>query len=63
MQGNQSITTYYAILKRLWDELSVIHPIPPCSCDARRLFNNFLESQKVVQFLMGLNEEYNHTKD
>ena len=47
MLGNRSITTYYTILKRLWDELNVAHPIPPCSCDAGRLFNDFLESQKV----------------
>lgn len=34
-----------------------------CSCDTGEIFSDFLESQKVVQFLMGLNEEYNHTKD
>ena len=50
-------------MKRLWDELSVVHSLPPYSCDAGRLFNDFLESQKVLQFLMGLNEEYKHTKD
>ena len=52
----QFINAYYAILKRLWDELSVVHPVSPCSCDAGKLF-------MVVQFFMCLNEEYNHTKD
>lgn len=31
-QGNQSIVTYYSRLKRLWEELNVLQPMPYCEC-------------------------------
>lgn len=33
-QGNMSGTTYYTKLKRLWDELFCLMPLPKCECGA-----------------------------
>uniref|UniRef100_A0A2C9UQ98 Retrotransposon Copia-like N-terminal domain-containing protein n=1 Tax=Manihot esculenta TaxID=3983 RepID=A0A2C9UQ98_MANES len=36
-QENLFVTTYYSILKQLWDELANIVPIPPYSCGSEKL--------------------------
>ena len=32
-------------------------------CGVARIFYDFVESHKIMQFLMGLNEEYDNSKD
>jgi len=34
MQENNSIATYYTKMKRVWNELQSIEPIPQCTCGA-----------------------------
>ena len=63
VQGNLSITQYYSKLKRIWDELACLEPIPTCTCGAAKTMYDLLESHKVVQFLMRLNVKYTHSKD
>lgn len=49
---------YYAKLKKLWDELACLTPIPECRCRKAKAILVSLESNKLVQFLMGLSEIY-----
>ncbi|XP_074282606.1 uncharacterized protein LOC141607147 [Silene latifolia] len=62
-QENSSLVEYYSKLKRTWETLDSIDPIPMCSCGAMnactcQLLKRMLtrETQaKLIQFLMGLN--------
>ena len=36
LQGNLSTTQYYSKLKRLWDELTCLAPLPACTCGATK---------------------------
>ncbi|XP_011622071.1 uncharacterized protein LOC105420367 [Amborella trichopoda] len=55
---NSSILTYFSKLKSYWDELSYISAIPPCSCGASKS-TTYEHQQRLMQFLMGLNDSYN----
>src|SRR5262249_34421622 len=57
-QSNLSVIAYFTKLKQLWDELSCLRPMPPCSCDAARLHNEIDNTDNLIQFLMGLNDSY-----
>lgn len=57
-QEHQSITTYYGKLKELWDELASLQPTTPCTCGAAQTLSEVHDSDKVYQFLMGLNDSY-----
>ena len=35
-QGNQSVVVYFTKLKKLWDELATLDPLPCCSCGAAK---------------------------
>ncbi|GAA0143518.1 hypothetical protein LIER_35756 [Lithospermum erythrorhizon] len=53
-QGNDSVTVYYNKLKRLWDEFRCIKP---------NLVRMGDDEEKVMQFLMGLNDKYEAIRD
>ena len=61
-QGNDSIAVYYTKLKRLWDELADLSEIPACTCNSDcKAIKKTIEldqRQKLMQFLMHLNEDY-----
>ncbi|XP_022897702.1 uncharacterized protein LOC111411399 [Olea europaea var. sylvestris] len=57
-QEQQSITAYYGKLKELWDELASLQPINPCTCGATKTLSKIQHSDRVYQFLMGLNNSY-----
>ncbi|XP_010668098.1 uncharacterized protein LOC104885090 [Beta vulgaris subsp. vulgaris] len=69
-QGNQSVAEYYSKLKRVWDEIHVLDGFPDCSCGAIakcscNLLKRILEADevmKLIQFVSGLNEDYDLTK-
>ncbi|GAA0141276.1 hypothetical protein LIER_35363 [Lithospermum erythrorhizon] len=52
-QGTDYVIVYYNKLKRLWDELVCIKP---------NAFYGSDSEERVMQFLMGLNEEYDHIR-
>ncbi|KAK9715442.1 hypothetical protein RND81_06G165400 [Saponaria officinalis] len=66
VQDNLSFVEYYGKIKRTWEDIDSIDPIPDCSCGAltsytcqflKRLLDK--ETQiKLIQFLMGLNTAY-----
>lgn len=58
-QGNMSVMQYFLKLKLLWEDFVYLRPIPKCSCGltVHKLLD-FVEVDKVLQFLMGLNDGY-----
>lgn len=62
-QGNLSIVNYFTKLKCLWDEFACLWPTPECRCEAAKEAANLAEFHKVMQFLMELNEEYDHIRN
>ena len=60
---NMTVTQYYSKLKKLWDEIVYLEPIPTCLCGAEKAMGDIFESHKIIQFLMGLNEDYDHSRN
>ena len=57
-QGTDDITSYFTKLKSLWDELDDLDEIPLCTCSSADKLHKREQNQKLLQFLMGLNEVY-----
>ncbi|XP_038721609.1 uncharacterized protein LOC120013751 [Tripterygium wilfordii] len=62
-QQGMSVTDYYAKMKTLWDELKEYHAIPTikctqCTLDILKPIMDKKNKEKVMQFLMGLNDSY-----
>jgi gag-polypeptide of LTR copia-type/Integrase core domain/Retrotransposon gag protein/GAG-pre-integrase domain len=57
-QGEVSVTAYYTSLKGFWDELCSIMPIPACTCGVSKQHAENQQLERVIQFLMGLNDSY-----
>ncbi|KAM5558250.1 hypothetical protein ABKV19_020127 [Rosa sericea] len=57
-QGGTSVTSFFTKLKTLWDEKDALCEIPPCSCETAKEIKDYLETQKTMKFLMGLNDNY-----
>ncbi|XP_075101989.1 uncharacterized protein LOC142177399 [Nicotiana tabacum] len=60
-QGTHSVSVYFSKLKYLWDEFDSIVP-PPCDCAISMNFIEFMQKQKVLKFLMGLNDNYEQAR-
>ncbi|CAJ2656660.1 unnamed protein product [Trifolium pratense] len=64
--SDNTISTYYTALKKLWQELDNFRPIPAshcvhnCTheCAAIAKMKSYKESDQVIRFLKGLNEPY-----
>ncbi|KAK4387417.1 Retrovirus-related Pol polyprotein from transposon RE1 [Sesamum angolense] len=64
-QGNLSLADYYTKLKMLWDELIELKPTPQCTCHgctcgATQAIAESSLSAQLLQFLMGLSEEFDN---
>ncbi|XP_070005546.1 uncharacterized protein [Nicotiana sylvestris] len=61
-QENCNIVGYFTKLKRLWDELDVLNVLICCSCvyvcEGKAKLTKSLEDQRLIQFLMVLNDTY-----
>ncbi|KAL0431272.1 UNVERIFIED_CONTAM: hypothetical protein Sradi_0753200, partial [Sesamum radiatum] len=63
-QGDLSIVDYFTKLQMLWDELVQLQPLPECTCGSVCTYNvakattHLVEERHFMQFLMGLNDEY-----
>ncbi|KAL0458915.1 UNVERIFIED_CONTAM: hypothetical protein Slati_0518700 [Sesamum latifolium] len=65
-QGTMSVSAYFSRSKRLWDELTCLHPMPQCSCGASKEVAVLNNEDQLMQFLMGLSDSYDnngHTKE
>ncbi|XP_075074719.1 uncharacterized protein LOC142162284 [Nicotiana tabacum] len=62
VQGNNDIAAYFTKIKRLWDELDALNVIICCSCvcvcEGKAKLTKSLEDQRLIQFLMGINDIY-----
>lgn len=52
------MTTYFTQLKSSWDEYLPMISLPCCTCGNGSVYMKLLEDQQVLQFLMGLHEEF-----
>ena len=63
-QDQQSIGVYFTRLKAIHQDLCDFKPdfTCPCTCGGKAKLSEFAESEYVMQFLMGLNENYTHAR-
>ncbi|XP_057249409.1 uncharacterized protein LOC130590847 [Beta vulgaris subsp. vulgaris] len=67
-QENMSVVVYFGKMKRLWDELQNLRNFPYCSCGAMikcscnfmKKIAKFQAEEKLVEFLLGLNDGYDN---
>jgi len=61
-QGENSISSYYTKMKKLWQELDNFRPIPTSNCvnDCKALakMREYRDSDQVIHFLKGLSEQF-----
>ncbi|KAG6512625.1 hypothetical protein ZIOFF_030750 [Zingiber officinale] len=57
-QGHQSASIYYTKMKALWEELSSYHDPNTCTCGGLKGFAEREEKERVMQFLMSLNDSF-----
>ncbi|XP_058776725.1 uncharacterized protein LOC131651064 [Vicia villosa] len=63
-KGSKKISDYFTELRRLWEELDQYRPMPNCTCHvtcaclAVRNSGSFRAEDRIIQFLIGLNEEF-----
>uniref|UniRef100_A0A803NVI1 Retrotransposon gag domain-containing protein n=1 Tax=Cannabis sativa TaxID=3483 RepID=A0A803NVI1_CANSA len=61
-QGDSNITSYFAHLKVIWDELREFQSFTRCTCSctcgAMKKIQDCYNRDQILQFLMGLNESY-----
>lgn len=61
VQDQQLVTTYFAKLKTLWNELASHCPscsCGKCSCEGVKDLNDHFQTEHVMTFLMGLNDSF-----
>ena len=66
MQNNDPLTVYFNKVKKVWDELQVVDPIPQCTCGIisnctchlTKILADMESRLRLMQFLMGLNSGY-----
>ncbi|XP_049390256.1 uncharacterized protein LOC125854717 [Solanum stenotomum] len=62
VQDNTDVAGYYTKMKRLWDELESLNAENKCKClcvcGGKQKLTKSLEDEKLIRFLMGLNETY-----
>lgn len=61
-QGTDLVTSYYTKMKDLWDEMDVLAQLFSCDCEEFRSSVEHLKLQRVLQFLIGLNESYGNVR-
>ncbi|XP_070050350.1 uncharacterized protein [Nicotiana tomentosiformis] len=61
-QGEDSVVVYFTKLKELWAEYDVLVPSPNCGCPKSKEHMIHLQQQRVMQFLDGLNDTYDHAR-
>lgn len=67
-QGTFSVSEYFTELRTLWEELDQYRPIPHCTCPvacvclAMRNTKLYLQEDRVIRFLIGLNEQFQGVK-
>ena len=55
-QGKLFVSAYFTKCKQLWDEYVVL--VASCACQSMGSATKPIERQQLMQFLMGLNDDY-----
>ncbi|KAL0409412.1 UNVERIFIED_CONTAM: hypothetical protein Sradi_1875600 [Sesamum radiatum] len=69
MQGDLRVLDYFTKLHMLWDELVQLRPLPECTCgsactcNVAKATSDLVEERHLMQFLMGLNDEYDNMRN
>ncbi|OIT19987.1 hypothetical protein A4A49_58358 [Nicotiana attenuata] len=58
VQGTSSVSEYFSKLRNVWDEYLSLVPLP----GSDKTYADHIEQQKLMQFLMGLNETYSQSR-
>ncbi|XP_031097043.1 uncharacterized protein LOC116001300 [Ipomoea triloba] len=67
-QGSLPVNEYYTRARTLWEEMNALRLIPICRCEPRcsceltDQIRKERDTDQVIRFLQGLNEEYNSLK-
>lgn len=66
-QGHLSVTEYFTQIKKLWDAYNIIISLPCCTTSGDRCVSliaakKLIHDQQVMQFLVGLHEDYRNVK-
>lgn len=66
-KGDMSIYVYYTKFRSVWDEIQSTSPTPSCDCngskcDVNKDFTKIRGKERLYEFLMRLNDEYNAVK-
>ncbi|KAG8633622.1 hypothetical protein MANES_18G122701v8 [Manihot esculenta] len=59
---DESVTEYYTKLKKKWDDLLCLAPLPVC-CETGTAISDYDNNRRLMQFLMGLGDEYDNVKN
>lgn len=59
-QGANSVGAYFTKLKALWAECDALVPSPSCDCPKLKDYIENSQCHRLLQFLSGLNESYEH---
>ncbi|KAM3363777.1 hypothetical protein P3S68_018631 [Capsicum galapagoense] len=62
VQGTSSVSSYFSKMKELWEEYDFLMTCSSCSCDESQTYASHFEHQRLMQFLMGLNDSYNQCR-
>lgn len=62
-QRNNTVAIYFTKVKKLWDEFNSLMPIPVCSCGTGKILVEIEMHNKLIQFLVGLNDSYDHVQN
>ena len=57
-QGASDMSTYFTKVKSLLDELNDLNEVPACTCSSTKKMLKRKQNQKLLQFLMRLNDDY-----
>ncbi|XP_009784937.1 uncharacterized protein [Nicotiana sylvestris] len=61
-QEISSMSAYFAKLTDLWEEYDALKPCPGCDCPESKIYAEYFEYQRLLRFLMGLNESYSQPR-
>ncbi|XP_004300862.1 PREDICTED: uncharacterized protein LOC101307215 [Fragaria vesca subsp. vesca] len=57
-QGTETVTAFFNMLKGLWDERDALCGLSTCGCAEGIKVNDYIKTQMMMQFLMGLNDNF-----
>ncbi|XP_074337322.1 uncharacterized protein LOC141674515 [Apium graveolens] len=67
-QGNENISEFFTKLKILWVVVGDVNRLPQCvchkcTCGLEQKINQMQDNQKMIQFMMKLNDDFSAVRD